>query len=262
MESTLALTLSDLQVEVAFLLGFSRSTSAWTDEEAAVVSSCIRSGLRQFYVPPILPGMVASHEWSFLRPSWTLVILQGALASQLPDDFGTLDGPIYYAGTDSALPTALPITGEGHIIERRALLPEATGRPTMAAIRPKKGTAQEHGQRFELVLWPTPERDYTINLTYSILPDALTDSRPYPYGGMQHAETILESCLSYAEQRVDDSAGVHKAAFMERLAASVSADRRLKPAFVGYNSDRSDRRGLTPAERHGWSPVTVYGVQP
>ena len=54
------------------------------------------------------------------------------------------------------------------------------------------------------------------------MPDYLSTPFPYAYGGAEHAETILESCLAVAELRLDDMAGPHNQQFMARLAASIS----------------------------------------
>jgi hypothetical protein len=98
-------------------------------------------------------------------------------------------------------------------------------------------------------------------MPYYVLPAMLTSGVPYPYGGATHAETILESCLAVAEQRLDDSAAVHSSKYRMCLEASVMADRRHRPQLLGYNGDRSDGRGrLTPRDRYE-NGVTYNGVQ-
>lgn len=258
-ESTLSLDFSDIKAEVGAFLGWGRTESGWSDDQADAVESVIKSGLRNFYYPA--PSQGVSHEWSFLRPRATLVVPSGSAEVDLPDECGGIDGRVYYAGTDTAIPCELPHTSEGQILSRRAEVPSMTARPTMCAVRPKTRTTADRGQRFELMLWPTSDAIYTITFQFNLLPDALTGIRPWPLGGMAHAETILESCLAVAESRLDDTQGVHKAAFMERMAASITADRRMKPAFLGYNGDRSDRVEQLPRDRHGYNVVTYNGVE-
>jgi len=158
------------------------------------------------------------------------------------------------------------IVGEGLVRMKYAELPSRTGRPEIAAVSPVKDTTLAEGQRFNLTYWPSPDQAYTAQVAYYVLPDALTALLPFAYGGMLHAETIRESCLAIAEERDDDTGqGVHKAKFLERLAASISADRRYKGDTVGYNGDRSDLRAGRRGDPRDWryaSGVTFDGVQP
>ncbi len=128
------------------------------------------------------------------------------------------------------------------------------------ALRPKKGTTIGRGQRFEFYLWPIADQDYTLAFTYSLLMDALTGDHPFCYGGAMHAETILESCLAVAESRLDDSMTVHAVEFQRRMIASISQDRRSKPAHLGYNGDHSDRYRWDRA-RHIGGRVTYNGLE-
>jgi len=90
-------------------------------------------------------------------------------------------------------------------------------------------------------VFPAADASYTLSVPYYFLPGALDNFHEYPLGGMMHAETIKESCLAAAE-RMDSRMGPHTEIFKARLAASVSADRRLKPAHGRYNGDNSESR--------------------
>jgi hypothetical protein len=114
-------------------------------------------------------------------------------------------------------------------------------------------------------VWPFADEDYTVEFTYYLIPDALSGAAPYAYGGAAHAETILASCKAAAERDLDDiTDGPQMRNFRERLAASVAHDRRFKPQHLGYNADRSDRRGWRDGRRHGWdgAVATWNGVEP
>ena len=64
-----------------------------------------------------------------------------------------------------------------------------------------------------------------------------------------HSETILESCLAIAEQRLENSSGIHTQKFQERLAASCAMDRQLQtPDTMGYNGDQSNQKVLSEQE--------------
>lgn len=176
----------------------------------------------------------------------------------LPDAFGYLEGNLTYEPNVSGLD--IRVTGEGEIRRLRMRDGTSTGRPYLAAVRSKALMASPVtvGQRQEILFHPAPSAAYVLSYKFHALPDKLNATDVYTYGGMAHAETLLESCLSVAEERENDgSHGPHWNAFMERLAASISFDRRLRPQYLGYNGDRSDERELR-AFRHETRITTSY----
>jgi hypothetical protein len=184
----------------------------------------------------------------------------------LPDDYGGLEGQITVAASGSTSLAWYPVDFMpiGRLYQQYAQFPVTTGRPQMCCQEPLKGTSGLLGQQFRLKIWPVADQAYTIQFQYYLNPDALTGAFPYCYGGAQHAETILESCLAIAEERLDDTSEVHGAKFKERLAASISKDRTQKPQKLGYNRDCSDYRywgrdGRFPDHVQAW--ITVDGVQ-
>lgn len=103
-------------------------------------------------------------------------------------------------------------------------------------------------QKFELMVYPTPDAVYNLNYRYRLLPDALFTYATFPLGALPHAETIYESCLAIAEQRFDDSAStIHQQRFMERLQASIVTDMRQSRAdYFGRMGDTQPVRILSP----------------
>lgn len=257
MESTLSLRRKDLEAEVAANLGWGRGAefgqTAWDARKQLALESFVKSGLRQFYFPPPQNGI--QYDWSFLKPTATIIFASGASTMELPDDFGGLEGQITIHGDNNHF-YPVSISGEGVIRQLYSGFPDATGRPQYAAARPKRMPTGETGQRQELYIYPTADDDYTLNVPYYLLPNALDGTREYAYGGMAHAETILESCLAIAEQRLDDKVGIHTGKFMERLAASINHDRRNKQQAFGYNRDCSDERATGVYPRF-WQDQTV-----
>lgn len=257
MESTLSLQFNDLLGEVGINLGYGRGAAfgdpTWDTRQAASLDSIVRSGLRQFYYPPI------PYDWSFLRPAATAVFSQGNSTVRLPDDYGGLEGQITLS-TTSSQPWRIEWTNPGVIQQQYAMFSSRTGPPMLAAELPLKGTTGVSGQRFELLLFPLADQNYTLQFTYYVNPDYLSGAFPYAYGGSQHAETILESCLAIAEQRLDDILdGPHSRKFQERLQASIAMDRKNKPQRLGYNADRSDRRDVfQQGDQHGWGAAATY----
>ncbi len=261
-ESTLALTFSDLQREYGAFMGWGHDFEWETDaDKTSCVSADVKSGCRRFYFPKPLEGEREAYEWSFLRPLGTVALATGESVVDLPDEFGGIEGQVTVSSTGSNSFFPIQITGEGVLRAAFAELPSATGRPLKAALLFPKTNNANAGQRFQLQVFPAADADYTLTFQYYVLPEALTLVKPYMLGGAQHAETLLEAVLSVAEERRDDAKGVHYIAFMERLAASISQDRRMKPQNLGYNRDRSDGEEWNRRFGYYQSQVTFDGVQ-
>ena len=254
-ESTLSLSYPDFVREVALLLGYSTTSADRTAAETAEIDRLVQSGLRQFYHPPIVPGEASPHEWSFLSPVKTLVTASGDYDYDLPEDFGGITGLMTYGVNEGYLP--LKVAGEGRIRFLR-MRGTVTGKPKIVAIRPKTSVGTT-GQRFEALFWPTPDGIYNLGYQCNALQNKISNTYPYPLGGMAHCETVLESCLAIAEERMNDvGEGLHKAKFLERLAASVGLDRKaMTPEYFGYNADRS---GIEHGEYPKHDYVTYNGV--
>ncbi len=246
-ESTLALAYAEVAAEVGSYLGFGRGTvysdPAWSTQQQNMIDSCVKSGLRQFYFPPPIDGSGSTYDWSFLKPTTTLTLASGVATVALPDDFGGFEGTITVLSTTGQVNWPIHLYNEGQIREAYSMNPTITGRPLQAALQPLKGTTGTTGQRFQLFFFPVPDQSYTIQFQYYLLTDYINGTISYAYGGMAHAETILESCLAIAEQRIDGSQTVHSSQFLQRLAASIGKDRQSKAQTLGYNRDGSDNLG-------------------
>lgn len=265
MESTLSLQYNDLVGDVGLFLGYGRGAAfddpAWTKPQQNVIDSIVKSGLRQFYFPPPLEGSDSSYDWSFMRPVGTADLPSGATIVPLPDDFGGFEGQITVVAKKSTSMWPIDLVNENRIRQMFSTQPDVKGRPIMAALVPLKATTSTAGQRQNMIFFPLADQEYTIQFAYYILPDYLNQAFPYAYGGMAHAETIREACLKAAEEFLDDASGVHAALFQQRLAASISMDRRNKPQKLGYNRDASDYPDITRRDLHYQNLVTIYGVQ-
>ena len=71
-ESTLSVAYSDLREEIAFYLGYGRTSGNWSADQVLSITSVLKSGLRQFYHPPKLPSDASAHQWYFMYPSTSL----------------------------------------------------------------------------------------------------------------------------------------------------------------------------------------------
>lgn len=258
-EPTLNAAFYDLQGDVGFFLGFGRGANngdnAWDSFQQASIDRCVKGGLRRFYHN--------GYPWSFLKPVSTVTMLNGSNTVPLPDDYGGFEGEITVTtGSTSNIWEQIRLVGIGTIDELAARQPTTTGRPAAIAQEPLRGTGTNQSQRFQLKAWPTADADYTYRFSYYLNPDYLTGALPYAYGGPEHAETILEACLSVAEKILDDTLSVHEQEFMKLLEVSKELDHRKKPQYVGYNRDWSDVVHREPRypPQHGYSPVTYNGI--
>lgn len=245
MESTLTLKKQDFQVRVASNLGWGlgpdHGDPEWSTQKKFQLKDFVDSGYRQFLTTPPIQGFhPGAYKWSFLHPMATMTLAAGASTLLLPDDFGGAEGHLFISTAGSSGFT-LRFGGAGHVYAAEQAMPTTTGMPTTAFIEAIKGTTILHGQKMQLRLWPIADQEYTLQFAYYLHPNALTDVSPYAYGAADHSETILESCLSVAELRLDDIAnGPHKQQFMLLLAGSIRADQRKKPQYGGYNGDWSE----------------------
>jgi hypothetical protein len=236
--------------------------TAWTNDQQFQIDGIVASGLRNFYYPSSVDGQPSSYDWSFLHPTATADFPVSAQSINLPDDFGGFEGQItLLTVTSTAQPWCIQWRNEGSIREMYACTPSMSGPPMFACQMAVKGTTGTAGQRFKLLVFPGADQDYTLQFQYYINPDYLSGAFPYAYGGAQHSETILESCLAVAEVRLDDAMSVHSAKFRERLQASVSVDRRNKPAKIGQNLDRSDWVYGQRINPHIWAGPATYNGQ-
>lgn len=244
-ESTLSLSLTDLRKEVGWYWLGERASGNWSADELTQIDDIINSGLRQFYHPS--PGGLApkGYKWSFMEPTTTLSTVAGTDDYTLSANFGGMIGVATFATADNRW-SPIEITGEARIrLLRQRDSGTAQSNPRYMAIRPISSSGS-NGQRFQLMLWPDPDKAYTVSYRYHALPGKLTTGNPYPLGGEAHAETILASCLAVAEARQENNAGIHTANFMQRLQASIAYDRLMHtPEVAGYNRDASDTLALT-----------------
>lgn len=240
----------DLTVDLDYLerligskLGFGAHSGSWGNTESEQVNEVVRTGLRRFYSPPVFPGEKYAHEWSFLRPLATMNLQADVYEYEFPKDYAMLDGPLTYSPGTSVLYQPIKLVSEHQVRAKRQSL-EITGRPQIAALRPK-AQVDGLGTRWELVFWPTPDASYSLQYRYRTNPGLLSSGVAEPAGGMPHAQTVVESCLWAADEMLGVTNSVHRVAYLECLGSSVSHDKLANaPETLGYNVDRSDSFGL------------------
>ena len=175
----------------------------------------------------------------------------------LPDDFGSIIGSFSFAQKDNAW-HACKVVGENRIRELRQRdfnQNFASGDPQFAAIRAKNKTDANIGTRSEVLFWPTVTSTATVSYRYRVSVNKPIGPNDFVAGMPMHAETILYSCLSEAERRMDGERGVMWEKFMELLTSSVMRDQQdNKPEILGYNADDSEGREMFSHHR-----LLLYG---
>jgi hypothetical protein len=213
--------------EVGGYLGYGFDSATWDHDKISTVESIVQSGVMQFYFPPPVNAtggkdhngndkMSPPHQWSFLNPAATISLADGRGDYELPADFGQVIGA--FTGGEQTI-SIIP-----EVQLRQMRVGGATGKPLVAAVRPKRSDGNSI-QKWEVLFHPIPDAASELSYRYSVSPLPLSDENQYPLGGRQYAETILQSCLAVADSRFSkETTGTGINRFMDRLAASVQLD--------------------------------------
>lgn len=186
-----------------------------------------RDGNTQVTLDDLTVAASAGSEYQLVRPFYTM-----------PDDFGGLLSALTWRPGETSW-TTLEQSHELALRERRQYT-DLVDAPQRFALRPKTFDATV-GQRFELLFEPVPDDAYIFTYTYRVRPNQLSDSNLYPYGGAEHSETILASCLAVAEKVRMDAPGPMMQEFLTKLQASIAFDQEVTtPHFLGIDTDRSE----------------------
>ena len=236
-DSTTQVTLKDLTAAATALT--THVLDFITEANLIDVEIIVKSALRHFYFTgPRTELNGAPYEWRFLKPTIEFPIESGDRDIQMPDDFGGILGPVEFKSGDNAW-GSVKVVEPQDIDHFRGLSTTDTvsSWPRYVSIRPLKHE-QTDGQRKQMSIWPEANSSYTLRFAFNVLPENLTAIREYPYGGAQHAETILAAVNAFAEKKLDDEMDTHWNYYQERLAASVAIDSRANRAeYLGYNSN-------------------------
>ena len=226
-ESTNAVGLPELQIEVGRFVGYGSTPANWSASQEAHINSLINSGVRRVYFS-------AGHQWSWMRKQYTISITEGTTDYDLPDDFGRFFGNLHYSS--EAYQAAIVQTSVGDILDMRCGN-ERVQAPWCFSTRFKTTTGAT-GSRQEMLVYPTPDADYTVYGEYDVYTGALSDTYPYPAGGAELSELYIESCLAVAEQKTTDVPGIHTQLYMNLLQEAVRRDKARGPSTYGWMGNR------------------------
>lgn len=224
---SLGVARAELRKQVAFYLGWSRTSTDWDADQIDRIDSCVTKGLRTFYYPSGAPRGFSG--WSFLNITGSLSITANIEDYDLPEGFGSLAGDMTW--TDLPYPPVKQIPVDD-LLQFRTV--PTTYRPVFCAIRPKVSTGLAVQVR-EILFYPKPDSNQTLKYQYRFDPDNLSDTLLYPIGDQAHADTLFEACLAAAEQlEVDSTSTAHQQAFEQRKEASFRFDMvENRPTFFG-----------------------------
>jgi hypothetical protein len=243
-------------------LGAGPNPSAWSHGQEQMIAECLRRAQRKVYNPPVLPSEKYPHDWSFLRPVSSIRTRGGVYAYDLPNDFAQLYGPLTHASADSTLYPSIRFVGE-HMIRQLLQRQESSARPDRAAVRVKEKIGDEP-TRYELILWPTPDDEYTIEFRYRVNPDtsgynslpALVDAMDL-HGGDRFSEMFLEAAFLSADELMGVKRSPHDERFIRAVINAVGSDRLTSsPDSMGYNGDPSMGRSFN-GDWHEYDENTV-----
>lgn len=238
--ASFAIELDELKIIIANDRGYSLSPDDWSDKQAYVINDVVTSGVAQVYFPPAIDGERIAPDWTFLKPITEVGLPAGQQQIRLPDDWGSVDGPIgVKSGTTTCLPWRIQWRNEMYILQLYQGSSTMQGPPKFAceiAFREIEPTGQARG----LLVYPIPDQDYILQVKYSIIPSRLSGAMPFAYGGARYRELFIASCLAISEQRFDNVAGIMTKRFNQMLIGAVSEDNKNRPANLGYNGNSED----------------------
>lgn len=240
--SGLGINKAYLKRRIGLQMEFGAHTALWNHKQASEVDLALETGLRKFYSPMVLPGETYSHDWKFLKPVGTFTTQSGVSSYDLPAGYICMEGPLTFAPDEGDFWPHIEIVPEYRVRQKLAQ-DSSSGRPRFAAIRVKP-IDPAGGTFYEVLCWPPADGEYEISYRYQVNPAGMPADATLPYGGQQHAQTLIEACLAAAEEQMGQVNGPHAMKYLECLRASVSSDRKTSaPEMLGPNRDNSDGVG-------------------
>lgn len=121
----------------------------------------------------------------------------------LPNGFGgEYSSPISYAAGSNP-GASIGWRSEGLIRKLRENVSSQTGYPTLAAVR--KMDATNVARRWEMIVYPTPGNDYTVEFPYELYFTALSADADLHPAGAKYDEAVKAACEAYAELHGEDT---------------------------------------------------------
>ncbi len=175
--------------------------------------------------------------------SLTFRLVRSPANYDLPIDVSRIVGELHYPINEYQ--QGISVISVGKLLEMRSQI-NRSGYARYAAIRYKSSDGTSGSRLQEILFHPEPDAYKILTYQYEIFQDKLSDSAPYPLGGMNFSELYVESCLAVAEQRSNDDLGLHTKLFQELLVDAVLRDGRHTAQNYGQvgNKDRVHLQGF------------------
>ena len=220
---------TDFRQETAVALGYGADSTLWTANESSEINRAIQETYRYIQQAAL---------WSWKRARGTLTTVDGTATYTMPADFGSIMGDITYAA-DAGF-TWIKITSALEI-RKRNQQSSSTAQPWLYATQWAAQVAGSN-QRQEIVLYPTPDDAYTLTYEYAVLMGPLSETNPYPLGGPNTSQLMIEGCRAVGEKMKNGQRGDYWSVFELSLAAASMLDRStLTERTVGSMGDPDGR---------------------
>lgn len=241
-ESGLGINFNNMADRITSHLGWGAFSTISSSDKVAV-RDMVNRAYRMFLFS-------SGHEWNFLRIPATITTTADDDEYDLPDNWGGFRSKLFY-GENQLYPPLEEKTAK-QILEMRASSLE-TGIPSYFASQSKALDAGVSGQRWEVLIYPTPDQAYTLSYFYIPFIDNLSDEMAgedpapiYPIGGARHGETLLCACELIASRqwnredfKLIDSL---QRDYDRALAASIAADvKTVGPRIIGSGNKKTPR---------------------
>jgi hypothetical protein len=223
---------------------------AWTADGTIEVSGSeytvdTRDGDTQATLDDTSVTVAAGTSYNLRRDTYTL-----------PDDLGRIVGKLHYPLNEYR--ASIELIASQQLLEMRASI-DLTGAPSYAATR-FKASDRTTGQRQEVLFYPTPDTVWVLHYQYEAYSGALSNTYPYPLGGMKLSELYIESCLAVAERRIHDAPGTHTEQFNALLLDAIARDMKNSAHNFGFMGNIEE---MDQVFRRGWTggtyPLTYKG---
>lgn len=202
--ANLRLAFSDLYTRVSNFLGLTDTGTAPTGTDLTTCKDICQRGLRQFLYP--IDARTGDYwEWSFLRPIYTMTLLDGKWRYQLPEDFSSIIADPVYAD-DEGFGQIARTTPEN--IQNLRAAGVVNYAPYYYAIV-TSDYDPEIGEFSEIWFYPECDSTYRVQFPYKSDPTKASNAADFLPGGVKATEAILENCLAVAESQEDDVLGIH-----------------------------------------------------
>jgi len=155
----------------------------------------------------------------------------------LPDDFGEPEGLFNYGPNTGYGP--LCWTGADVIRAKRA--GSSSGYHPMLCSLQAMELAVLIGQRWELLVWPTPATETTLYYQYLRNPAAFSADADYPVGGMRYSRAVMQCAYAALETEQGRTEGPEAARAERMLTKVLGTNARQQPRILGSNRDNSDQ---------------------